>query len=104
MQVALTLGNGDKPVAFNRAQLQQVFVNLIRNAVEAAPERSSVSVNLSNDQTSACVSIADGGPGVPAQDQPQLFQPFFTTKPQGVGLGLAISRRDRRGSQRQDPF
>ena len=92
VQVALTLGNGDKPVAFNRAQLQQVFVNLIRNAVEAAPERSSVSVNLSNDQTSACVSIADGGPGVSAQDQPQLFQPFFTTKPQGVGLGLAISR------------
>jgi signal transduction histidine kinase len=67
-------------------------VNLIRNAVEAAPERSSVSVNLSHDQTSARVSIADAGPGVSAQDKPQLFQPFFTTKPQGIGLGLAISR------------
>lgn len=92
VQVSLTLGNGDKPVAVNRAQLQQVFVNLIRNAVEAAPEQSSVSVNLSHDQSSARVSIADAGPGVSAQDQPQLFQPFFTTKPQGVGLGLAISR------------
>jgi signal transduction histidine kinase len=92
VQVAFTLANGDKPVAFNRPQLQQVFVNLIRNAVEAAPERSSVSVNLSHDQTSARVSIADAGPGVSAQDKPQLFQPFFTTKPQGIGLGLAISR------------
>ncbi len=76
----------------NPAQLQQVFVNLIRNAVEAAPERSSVSVDLSHDQNSARVTIADRGPGVSPQDRAQLFQPFFTTKPQGVGLGLAISR------------
>ena len=92
VQVALTRGNGDKPVAFNRAQLQQVFVNLIRNAVEAAPDRSPVSVDLSHDQSSARVTISDRGPGVSVQDQSQLFQPFFTTKPQGVGLGLAISR------------
>ncbi|MCI0419322.1 MAG: ATP-binding protein, partial [Acidobacteria bacterium] len=92
VQVALTLGNGERPVAINPAQLQQVFVNLIRNAVEAAPERSSVCVSLSHDENSARVSIADAGPGVSARDRAQLFQPFFTTKPQGVGLGLAISR------------
>jgi signal transduction histidine kinase len=92
VQVAFALGNGERPVMMNPAQLQQVFVNLIRNAVEAAPERSSVSVSLSHDENSARVSIADGGPGVSPQDRGQLFQPFFTTKPQGVGLGLAISR------------
>jgi len=88
------------PVVYaNEARLGQVFLNLLRNAIEAIPEddpeihaiRLSVSVHAGR----IVVAIADTGIGIPVELQPQIFAPFFTTKPvgRGTGLGLAISQR-----------
>jgi signal transduction histidine kinase len=67
-------------------------LNLLRNAIEASPPGSPVKISLFRQNGRAAVTITDQGPGVSKSDRNKLFQPFFSTKPQGVGLGLAISR------------
>jgi PAS domain S-box-containing protein len=91
-------------VAAFPAELRQVFTNLIANAAEAAGQGGKVHVSVEPQmqgldaaghklQPGATVIIADNGPGIPEDVQPQLFQPFFTTKgEQGTGLGLWVSR------------
>jgi PAS domain S-box-containing protein len=78
-------------------QLQQVLLNLTRNAVEAmnacAPEVRSLVIRteaLGDDEVE--LAVEDAGPGVPDTMLEQLFEPFFTTKPEGMGLGLSLSR------------
>jgi two-component system, NtrC family, sensor kinase len=78
-------------------QLSQVFGNLIRNAIEAAPPESSVLVRLRsikrNHREGASVTIADRGQGIPSEIRKDIFDPFFTTKDlKGSGLGLWVSR------------
>ena len=79
-------------------KLEQVALNLLINAIHAVSERpreeNVISARLKLDGNSACLEIADNGPGVAEQDLERIFDPFFTTKPGiGTGLGLAISRR-----------
>jgi len=78
-------------------QLQQVVLNLIRNAVDAvgasAPEDREVTVrstHLGSEQVE--VSVSDRGCGIPERVGDDLYEPFFTTKPGGLGMGLSISR------------
>ena len=83
------------PVLVDRVQIQQVLVNLIRNAVEAMAEVDirdlTVSTRLRRKGL-VQISIADTGPGISAQVAPQLFQAFVSSKADGLGLGLSISR------------
>ncbi|HXY89501.1 MAG TPA: PAS domain S-box protein [Xanthobacteraceae bacterium] len=79
----------------DKIQIQQVIVNLIRNAIEAmedAPRRELTVTTLAADDGMVQVSVADTGSGISPEVSAQLFQPFFTTKPQGMGVGLSISR------------
>ena len=82
-------------VVCDRVQIQQVLLNLIRNGVEAmyqSPKRDlliSTSVDSAGD---ALVSVADTGAGISEEVRDQLFQPFMTTKAEGMGVGLSISR------------
>lgn len=77
-------------------QLQQVFVNLLSNAVEAMQDgghvRFSATVEDDNPQM-VVIRIADSGPGIPQDIAQQVFDPFFSTKPEGTGLGLCISKQ-----------
>jgi signal transduction histidine kinase len=75
-------------------QLQQVWLNLAGNAIDAMGDRGRLSIRGSCGPDEIRISIEDDGPGVPAELQPRLFEPFFTTKPlgTGTGLGLSISR------------
>ena len=78
-----------------RIQIQQVLLNLIRNGVEAmqgAEPRQLVIATRRIDAGMAEVSVADTGPGISEEVAARLFQPFVTTKPQGMGVGLSISR------------
>ncbi|MBW4681646.1 MAG: PAS domain S-box protein [Microcoleus vaginatus WJT46-NPBG5] len=76
-------------------QLNQVFMNLISNAIDAlekqpSPRTISISTSLSSKST-VIIRIADNGPGIPLSHQNKLFDPFFTTKPVGAGTGLGLS-------------
>jgi signal transduction histidine kinase len=91
------LASGERPVLGDRVQLQQVLLNLIMNSVEAmsgVTERTrelSVSSTLA-EPGSVLVEVEDTGTGLDLAVTERMFQPFFTTKPDGLGMGLAICR------------
>jgi signal transduction histidine kinase len=77
----------------DRVQLQQVFMNLMLNGIEAMKDSGgelTVKAELQDGQLQ--FSVSDTGVGLPAEKMDQIFSAFFTTKPQGSGMGLAISR------------
>ena len=78
----------------NRVQLQQIFMNLMLNAIEAMKDTGGELTIRSrlNPEGRLMVSISDTGVGLPAESTEQLFDPFHTTKPQGTGMGLTITR------------
>ena len=92
------LSDAVQPLVFaDRIQLQQVILNLIMNAVEAMSEmsdgRRELLIRTDTDESeSITVAVQDSGPGVKPEDLHRLFTPFYTTKPQGMGMGLAICR------------
>ncbi|KXF75652.1 PAS domain-containing sensor histidine kinase [Paramesorhizobium deserti] len=80
----------------DRVQIQQVLINLMRNAMDAMKDserRELVVKTESVNESEVMVEISDTGPGVPEEVVAQLFRPFVTTKPGGMGIGLSISRR-----------
>jgi signal transduction histidine kinase/PAS domain-containing protein len=82
-------------VSVNRGQIQQVIVNLIRNAVEAMADQESREITLTTsalDDETIEIAVADIGPGIPGELADQLFKPFVSSKHDGMGLGLSISR------------
>jgi hypothetical protein len=84
------------PVCGDRVQLEQVLINLVKNALEALDQfaqehRVRIATGMTADGQ-VSVSVRDWGPGIPAELREQIFEPFFTTKPDGTGLGLGISR------------
>jgi two-component system sensor kinase FixL len=88
----------DEPgmVMADRVQIQQVLINLMRNAIEAMrdSERRQLTVRTRPIAGSRMeVEVEDTGPGISEEIAPQLFQPFVTSKPHGMGIGLSISRR-----------
>jgi PAS domain S-box-containing protein len=77
----------------DRVQLQQVLMNLMLNAIEAMQDKGGELTVMSQVQDGQLLfSVSDTGPGLPAGNVDQIFSAFFTTKPQGSGMGLAISR------------
>ncbi len=79
----------------DKVQIQQVVLNLVRNAIEAmvdSPRKELVIAARELEQGLVEISVADRGPGIDAEVADQLFQPFVTTKSQGMGVGLSISR------------
>ncbi|HSY19352.1 MAG TPA: ATP-binding protein [Candidatus Acidoferrales bacterium] len=75
------------------SQLQQAFMNLFLNAVEAVGSNGEVCVTTESNGTHLKISVRDSGPGIPQENLSRMFEPFFTTKKNGTGLGLAICQR-----------
>ena len=96
--VALSFEPSGEPlqVRGDQVQIQQVIMNLVVNSMDAMAAipngRSVIGRTGMNGGSSAVVSIADSGPGIPAEKLNEIFDPFFTTKKQGMGIGLSISR------------
>lgn len=97
VQMTVEVAPGLPPVCGDRIQLQQVLLNLILNGMDAMSEeppenRRLIVEGRQMDAQTLEVRVRDRGPGVPAQSVSRLFEPFFSTKPHGMGLGLSISR------------
>ncbi|MCX8044541.1 MAG: response regulator [Desulfobacterota bacterium] len=81
-----------KPVIGNAAELREVLVNLINNAIDAMPNGGDIYIDATLIDDSVQISVTDTGPGIPESIRDRLFDPFFTTKDIGsTGLGLSIS-------------
>ena len=78
------------PFPFDAELMERVFYNLILNAVQASPAGGAVSVKTRAAEGAVEIAVIDRGVGIEAKQRDSIFNPFFTTKPEGVGLGLAI--------------
>ena len=95
VRVRLQVDPAQDMILADKVQIQQVLLNLFRNAIEAVIqcERRELIVSTKPSGSGMIeVSVADTGPGISPDVAPQLFQPFITTKDQGMGVGLSISR------------
>ncbi|MEZ0395984.1 MAG: ATP-binding protein [Anaerolineales bacterium] len=103
IRVTLDLPADLPPVHADPAHLEQALANLLRNAYEAMPDGGQVSVisrqssptddRPPNTEHRLLMTVKDTGPGIPPENLPHLFEPLFTTKAHGIGLGLAVSRK-----------
>ena len=93
VSIRMDLGDDLPMIGADRVQLQQVFMNLMMNGIEAMEETGGVLTieSQSDARGQILVSVSDSGPGLPLGAADQIFEAFFTTKPQGSGLGLSIS-------------
>ena len=93
IRVALDLPSTLPAVALDRAQMEQVFFNLMKNALEAMKDGGELAIEIVSDDTSVAIVFRDSGAGMSDEALARLFEPYRTTKKKGTGLGLMISRR-----------
>jgi PAS domain S-box-containing protein len=93
--IRLRLATPDGPsfTRGDREKLKQVLLNVVQNSVEAMDEGGDIDIRSSVRGDRILVTISDDGPGIPQEFLPRVFTPFFTTKKEGTGLGLCISKR-----------
>ncbi len=94
-EIQVDIGLGVPAVNADRLRIQHVIVALVQNACDASALGASaprIRISATSDRYMVETSVNDSGPGVPASIQRQLFRPFFTTKQNGTGLGLASSK------------
>lgn len=93
VRIAAETGSAPELVAdIDGPQIQQVIINLLLNAIDASPPSDVVTAKLEIASGHLAVTVADNGAGIPAGAQAHIYDVYFTTKPDGVGLGLSVSR------------
>jgi two-component system, NtrC family, nitrogen regulation sensor histidine kinase NtrY len=78
------------PVAVDKNQMEQVFINILKNSAEAIGEQGRITIRLGGNNRGPFVAIEDSGPGISEEIRQHLFTPFFSTKPDGQGIGLTL--------------
>ena len=81
------------PILGNPAELREVLLNLIFNALDAMPEGGRLGLRAWRDGDAVCLAVGDTGVGMPEEVASRVFEPFFTTKPDGTGLGLSLTHQ-----------
>jgi signal transduction histidine kinase len=81
------------PFEIDVEKIRQALFNLLKNALEALEDGGTITVSTNRRGTDACITVSDTGPGIPEDELPLLFEPFFTRKGSGTGLGLSITQR-----------
>lgn len=95
MSLELTVKDEVKDtMVLDRALISQVLINLVKNALDAVkdPDQQQLTITLTRDADMTYITVEDNGPGVPANAVQEIFVPFYTTKAEGSGIGLALSR------------
>lgn len=93
LQVKTRLGRQLPPAPIDPVQMQQVLVNLIKNAIQAMTKGGTLSLQTGEGPDGVWVSVTDTGGGIPQEQLNRIFEPFYTTKKKGSGLGLMIVQR-----------
>ena len=93
VRVRVEANGGRRSVMGHYEPLRRAFANLLRNAAEAMHGAGAIDVGLAGDAAGLVVTIADHGPGIGEALRPRVFEPYFTTKADGTGLGLALVRQ-----------
>jgi signal transduction histidine kinase len=95
VSIAIDIEHGLPPVRGVAAELNQIWANLIDNALDAVSPSGTIAVKATVESGRVVVRVVDNGPGIPPEIRDQIFDPFFTTKDvgKGTGLGLDIVRR-----------
>jgi two-component system sensor kinase FixL len=88
----LSMDRAQATIRGDRAKLKQVFLNLVKNAIEAMEGGGTLSVQSQLREDKVEIAIKDSGSGIPKENLKKIFSPFFTTKKHGTGLGLSISK------------
>jgi signal transduction histidine kinase len=78
------------PLAFHASTLRRALLNVVQNAIEAMPQGGTLTVECVRTTTEVHLRVRDSGIGIPAEQVPRIFEPLYTTKPGGTGLGLYI--------------
>jgi two-component system sensor histidine kinase HydH len=86
--VQVVLPKKDAEIVVDVVNIEIVFVNLITNAIQAMDNTGKITIESHQDDTKTTIKISDTGPGIPADILPHIFEPLFTTKQTGTGLGL----------------
>lgn len=92
-RVRLSVEPGLGSWSLDRLRLEQLLVNLLRNAAEASPETAPVEVSVGREASALVFAVRDHGPGLPPGEEARIFEPFFGRRVRGTGLGLAIARQ-----------
>ena len=92
MQVKVETSAGLPPIEVDPQQIQQVFRNLIANGIDAMPDGGHLTIDVAEDNSTDMVrvTVRDTGTGIKPEQMEKLFQPLYTTKARGTGLGLVV--------------
>ena len=93
IDVELSVANAVPPIHADRDQLKQVFFNVIRNALQAMPDGGAIQIGIAATDQNLNISFRDTGTGIEPGNLARVFEPYFTTKPDGSGLGMMIVQR-----------
>jgi len=90
--IVITWDNGctDDELSYDWDQMLQVFLNLIMNAIQHMQENGRIAISLSSDDNNLIIQVADNGPGISDAQKESIFEPFYTRRKEGIGLGLTV--------------
>ena len=92
IEIRFTPNNEVPNLVHDPVQLQQVVLNLLLNGIQAIAHEGTVDVALRRERNHIVVRVSDTGRGIPAEELPKIFKPFFTTRQEGTGLGLPLAK------------
>lgn len=91
-RIICEIPDGLSSVLVDRVQIQQVLINLVRNSLDATGGKGRITISAQKHDSMIRITVEDDGPGIPAGKEHQVLEPFISSKPTGIGLGLAICR------------
>ena len=93
LSMRVDLDDGVEKIFADRERLRQALLNLLRNAIQASAEEGEINLSFSREGGDCVISIADQGKGIPEDRREKIFEPFYTNRQKGTGLGLALVKK-----------